>query len=54
MLQKGSVYVKSYEGQTKLMYFLIENDDWFKKYNTICDKFSTDVEKNFDSKLVYN
>ena len=27
MLPKTSVYVKSYDGQTKWMYFLIENDN---------------------------
>ena len=27
MLPKTSVYVKSYDGQTKWMYFWIENDD---------------------------
>ena len=35
MLPKTSVYVKSYDGQTKWMYFLIENDDLLEKYNTI-------------------
>ena len=27
MLPKTSAYVKSYDGQTKWMYFLIEDDD---------------------------
>ena len=27
MLPKTSAYVKNYNGQTKLMYFLIEDDD---------------------------
>ena len=27
MLPKRSTYVKSYDGQTKWMYFLIEDDD---------------------------
>ena len=27
MLPKASAYVKSYDGQTKWMYFLIEDDD---------------------------
>ena len=27
MLPKTNVYVKSYDGQTKWMYFLIENDN---------------------------
>ena len=38
MLPKTSAYVKSYDGQTKWMYFLIEGDDLLEKYNTIWDK----------------
>ena len=30
MLPKTSAYVKSYDGQIKWMYFLIENDDLLK------------------------
>ena len=30
MLPKTSTYVKSYDGQIKWMYFLIENDDLLK------------------------
>ena len=32
--------VKSYEVQTKWMYFLIEDDDLLEKYNTVWDKVS--------------
>ena len=53
MLHKTSPYVKSYDGQTKWMYFLIE-DYPLEKYNTISDKVSTDLKKEFDSKPVYN
>ena len=35
---KASAYVKSYDGQTKWIYFLIEYDGLLKKYNTIWDK----------------
>ena len=35
MLPKASGYVKSYDGQTKWMYFLIEDDDLLEKYNAI-------------------
>ena len=35
MLPKTSPYVKSYGGQTKWTYFLIEDDDLLEKYNTI-------------------
>ena len=45
MLAKTSACVKSYDGQTKWMYFLIEDDEFFKKYNTIWDKVNTDIKK---------
>ena len=35
MLPKTSASVKSYDGQTKCVYFLIEDDDLLKKCNTI-------------------
>ena len=54
MLPKTSAFVKIYDGQTKWMYFLIEDDDLLEKYNTIWDKVSADIKKEFDSKLVYN
>ena len=38
MLPKVSAYVKSYDGQTKWMYFLIEDDELLEKCNTIWDK----------------
>ena len=45
MLNKRSAYVKIYDGQNKLMYFLIEDKDLLGKYNTISDKFSADIKK---------
>ena len=45
---------KSYDGQTKWMYFLIEDDDLLEKYNTIWGKVSADIKKEFDNKPVYN
>ena len=36
------------------MYFLVEDDDLFEKYNTIWDNVSADIKKEFDSKPVYN
>ena len=54
MLPKTSAYVKSYDGQTKWMYFLIEDDCLLEKYNTVWYKFSTDIKKEFDSEPVYN
>ena len=33
---------------------MIEDDDLLEKYNTIWDKDSADIKKEFDSKPVYN
>ena len=54
MLSEIRAYVKSYGGQTKCMYFLIEDDDLLEKQNTIWDKVSADLKKEFDSDPVYN
>ena len=54
MLPKRSAYVKRYDGQTKWMSFLIEDDDLLEKYNTIWDKVSADIKKEFESESVYN
>ena len=53
MLPKTTAYVKIYDGQAIWMYFLIEDDDLLEKYNTILDKVSADIQKNFDSESVY-
>ena len=52
MLPKTSAYVKSYDGQTKWMYFLIEDNDLLVKYNTIWYKVSADTKKEFDREAV--
>ena len=55
MLPKISAYVKSYDVQTKWVYFFYEDDNLLQKYNTIWDKVSVDKEKKeFDSESVYN
>ena len=54
MLPKTSTYVKSCDLQFKWMYFLIEDDDLLEIYNTIWDKFSTDIKIEFDRKPAYN
>ena len=54
ILPKTSAYGKSYDGQTKSMYFLNEDDKLLEKYNTIWDKVSADIRKEFDSEPVYN
>ena len=48
MLSKTSAYVKSYDEQTIWINFLIEDDDLLEKYNTIWDKVSSDIKKEFD------
>ena len=45
ILLKTSTHIKSCDGQTRWMYFLIEDDDLLEKYNTIWDKVSADIEK---------
>ena len=54
MLPKTRVYLESYNGQTKLIYFLIEDDELLKKYNTIWDRINADIKSDFDSEPVYN
>ena len=54
MLPKTSAYVKSYDGQTKWMYFLIEDGDLLKIYNTLWDTVISDNKKEIDSKPAYN
>ena len=54
MLPKKNAYVKGYDGQTQQIYFVIEDENLLEKYNTIQDKVSADVKKEFDSDPVYN
>ena len=54
LTKKTSAYVKGYDGQTKWMYFLIEDDNLSEKYNTIWDKVCADIKKEFDREPVYN
>ena len=51
MLPKTCAYLRSYDGQTKMMYFLINDDDLLEKYNTIWDKVSADIKKNLIASL---
>ena len=41
MLPKTSLYLKSYDGQTKWMYFSFEDYDLLEKYDIIWDKVSS-------------
>ena len=54
MLHKTSAYVKSYDGQTKWMYFLIEYEDLLEKHNPIWDKVSAGIQNEFDREPIYN
>ena len=54
MLPKINTYVKIYDKQTKWMYFFIEDVDLLGKYNTIWNKVSASIKKEFDSKPFYN
>ena len=53
MISKISAYVKSYGGQTRWMYFLIEADNLLEKYSTIWSKVNANIKKEFDSERVY-
>ena len=46
MLPKTSAYVKSYDGRTKWMSFLIEDYDLLEEYSIIWDKVGADIKKN--------
>ena len=52
MLPKTSSYVKSYDRQTKWMYFLTEDDDLLEKYITIWNKACVDVKKKLIKSLL--
>ena len=52
MLPRTRLYVKHYDGQTKWIYFLIE--DLLEIYNTIWDKVSADIRKEFDSEPAHD
>ena len=54
ILPKRGAYVKSYDEQTKWMYFLIEDNNLFEIYSTTWHKISTDTKSEFDSERVYN
>ena len=54
MLPKSSTNVKRYDGQTKWMYFLIEDDDLLEIYNTTSNKVRTDIKKELNSEPSYN
>ena len=54
MLPKTSAYVKGYDGETKSMYFSIEDGDLLNEYNNIWNKVSNSIKKELDSEPIYN
>ena len=42
---------KSYDEQTKSMYFLIKDDGLLEKYNTISDKVNADINNSLIASL---
>ena len=52
-LPKMSAYRRCFD-KTKCMFFLIKNEKLLEKYNKICKKVSNIINKEFDSKPVYN
>ena len=45
MIPETSAYVKSYDGQAKWMYFLIQGNNLLEKYNNIWVKVNSDLKK---------
>ena len=54
MLSKTSEYVKSYDGQTKQMYFLIEDGDLLKTIILFGIKLALILKKKFNSEPADN
>ena len=54
MLQKTSAYVKSYDGETKWMYYFIEDVELLKTYNGIWNRISNSIKKELDCKPIHN
>ena len=50
ILPETSAYVKSRDGESKWMYYLIEDDNLLKKYNEIWNKVSNIIKKNLIAK----
>ena len=54
MLPKTSAYVKSFDKQTKCMYFLIQGDNLLEKDNIIQDNVCADIRKEFHNEPAYS
>ena len=44
IIPKTNAYVKNQDGESKWMYFLIEDDELLEKYNDIYNKVSSFIE----------
>ena len=53
LLPKTRVCVKSYDVQSKLMCFLIEDEDLLEKHNNTWDKVSANIKREFNREPVY-
>ena len=54
MLPKTSAYVKSYERETKWMFFFIEDDELSEICNSIWNRVSNSIKKELDCERIYN
>ena len=54
IFQKTTGHLKSYDGETKLIYFWIKDDELSKNYNDIWNTLSNGLKKEFDSKPICN
>ena len=48
-----SIY-KRYSDNTKCIFFVIKDENFFDKYMAILEKFSNTIKKNCNSELIYN
>ena len=51
---KTNAYAKSYDSETNLRLFLIQDKELRKRYRGIQNDISSSIRKEFDNKLVYN
>ena len=52
MFLKTSAYIKSFDSETKWIYFSIEDDELLKKYNN-WDELSDRIKKEFKRELIF-
>ena len=54
ILPKTSAYIKSYDGETKWMYILIDDAELLEKCKGIWNKVSNSIKKELDCEPIYN